>query len=283
MGQQLLFIWILLGSATAQAQRTLPLRRAGSHLLVDGVWVNGQGPFRFLLDTGAQSTTLDAAIAERLGLRPSYRVEVVSVNGSTLAPATRVTNVTLGSATALDIEVAWCRLPGFEGILGESFLHRFRYGVDLRRMQLRIEEDSEPAGVRLPLETSNGRPLVRLGGWRLVIDSGSPALILFRKIPRLSDASSVTLSTATGSSRTVSATLPRLLAGEIFLKNVRVVSQPDPAREEDGLLPVTLFESVWVNPREGYAILEPRRTTGRKQTATAADRPPPRERRSPSS
>ncbi|MCC6389002.1 MAG: aspartyl protease family protein [Bryobacterales bacterium] len=259
------------------------MRRAGSHLLVDGVWVNGQGPFRFLLDTGAQSTTLDTAIAERLGLRPSYRVEVISVNGSTLAPATRVTSVTLGSATALDIEVAWCRLPGFKGILGESFLRRFRHGIDLGRMQLHIEENSEPAGVRLPFEPSNGRPLVRLGGWRLVIDSGSPALILFRNVPPLPNASNVTLSTAAGGSHAVSAILPSLLAGEFCLKNVRVVSQPDPGREEDGLLPVTLFESVWVNPREGYVILEPRRTTARRQTATAADRPPPRERRSPSS
>jgi clan AA aspartic protease (TIGR02281 family) len=283
MGQVFVFIWILLVSDTVRAQWTVPLRRAGSHLLVDGVRVNGQGPFRFLLDTGAQSTTLHQAIAERLGLRPSYRVEVVSVNGSTLAPATRVTSVTLGSASALDMEVMWCRLAGFDGILGQNFLHHFRYGIDLRRRQLHFEEDSEPAGVRLPLETSDGRPLIRLGGLRLVIDSGSPALILFRKIPRLPAASTVTMSTTTGSSRAAPAILPSLEIGEIRLKNVPVIAQPDPDRAEDGLLPVTPFESVWVNPREGYVILEPRRTIARRQNATGADRPRLPEPHSPSS
>ena len=31
----------------------VPLTLAGGHILVDGVYVNDQGPFRFLLDTGA--------------------------------------------------------------------------------------------------------------------------------------------------------------------------------------------------------------------------------------
>ena len=47
----------------------LPVALAGGFVLVEGVRVNGEGPFRFLLDTGAMGAgRVDASLAQRLRL-----------------------------------------------------------------------------------------------------------------------------------------------------------------------------------------------------------------------
>jgi hypothetical protein len=48
--------------------------------------VDGRGPFRFLVDTGAQSTMIQASLASELKLQPEFRVELVTVNGTRLTP-----------------------------------------------------------------------------------------------------------------------------------------------------------------------------------------------------
>ncbi|HUQ95187.1 MAG TPA: retropepsin-like aspartic protease [Bryobacteraceae bacterium] len=153
------FLAVILFSFTLPAQPVVRLRAAGPYFLVDGIHVNGQGPFRFLLDTGAQSTAVTPQLARKLSLRPTYRVEVVSVNGVVNAIGTKVSDVTLGSAKALGAEVLWYDLsavqrvdPTMDGVLGQSFLGRFRYSIDVRKRLLKIEEEAPRTGMRIPFE-----------------------------------------------------------------------------------------------------------------------------------
>lgn len=215
---------------------SLSLSIGGGYLTVDGVYINQQGPFRFLLDTGAQSTVLDPRVAEQLALRPTYRVEVVSVNQTQWAPGTVVASVTCEEATAHQVEALWYPIhhvqrldPAIAGILGQSFLSRFRYLIDVRRRVFRLNPE-EPSGRRVPLKISNGRPVIVLDGLHLVLDSGTVALVLFGKRRP-----------------------PHLLA------NVPVVYSPPRVGGEDGLLPLALFDSVYIDPAEGYAILNARK------------------------
>jgi predicted aspartyl protease len=270
------------------------LRFSGSHVLVDGVYVNGQGPYRFLLDTGAEATSVSPELARRGALVAAYRVEVVTLNGKRDAAAAkaavRLENVTaweaevvvqdLGSVRSLDRAV--------EGVLGQSFLGMFRHRVDYGLGVLTFEEDPESfLGERVPLERLDGALGLREGRLRLVLDSGVGMVTLFGEPPEgFRRRGDVVLDTTSGRGTVPAGELKRMRIGGVELKDVpvvmagalqetsmnvsrnqrsaiashggvcRTVSAQD--RQADGLLPLALFRSVYIDPRERWAILNPK-------------------------
>ena len=46
--------------------------------VVDGVYVNGHGPYRFLVDTATTSNHMESALAKSIGLTPTYRTELLA-------------------------------------------------------------------------------------------------------------------------------------------------------------------------------------------------------------
>src|SRR6185437_12856300 len=111
--------------------------------VVAAVMVDGKGPFRFVVDTGANHSIISPQLAALLGLTPS------------LAPAIRVTGIT-GSAQvasvpiemlrAGDLEISNTRFPviwssvmaGAAGILGAAGLSEDRLIVDFEHNQVQI-------------------------------------------------------------------------------------------------------------------------------------------------
>src|ERR1700722_8909365 len=61
--------------------------------VVDSVFLNGEGPFRFLIDTGAQSNQIEASIARQLRLTPTFRTEMATVAGTIAVPGGRIAEV----------------------------------------------------------------------------------------------------------------------------------------------------------------------------------------------
>lgn len=242
------------------------LRFSGSHVLIDGVYVNGQGPCRFLLDTGAEATSVSPELARRAGLVAAYRVEVVTLHGTRAAAAAKA-RLRLENATAWEAEVviedlASVRLldRAVEGVLGQSFLGMFRHRVDYRAGTLTLDED--PAGFegeRIPLERLDGALGLRQGRLRLVLDSGAGVLTLFGEAPegfrRTGDA---VLGTATGRRAVMAGELKRMRIGSVVLHDVPVAVAGVQDRQADGLLPLALLGSVYIEPREGWAILNPK-------------------------
>ena len=116
----------------------------GAALLVP-VHVNGEGPFDFVLDTGATVTCIDAALADSLSL-PPLRGAVGMGAGATGAgqlrlvrmDSVRVAGARASGLPGCVLDLAHIRSVGFEadGLLGLNFLKPFRVTLDFERSVL---------------------------------------------------------------------------------------------------------------------------------------------------
>ncbi|MEJ1960212.1 MAG: aspartyl protease family protein [Gammaproteobacteria bacterium] len=155
--------------------------------IVAPVFINGQGPFRLVVDTGASHTTISPALAATLGLLPQEGSTVVlnGVTGTEVVPA-----VTIDRLQAGDLIVEGSRVPvistdimaGADGILGVAGLKRERITVDFRRDRISISRSRSSAGTarmfRIPAIRLEGGLLMvvaHVGGVRVraIIDTGA--------------------------------------------------------------------------------------------------------------
>ena len=113
--------------------------------------INGQGPFRFILDTGANRSVLSQALATRLGLSPSGVGVVHSVDGAELAMLVNVESLSFGDSSPLGRGNARARRPHagrraraarrgrYGGAPAARRLHKKLCG-DLRRRRTDVDE-----------------------------------------------------------------------------------------------------------------------------------------------
>lgn len=137
----LLVILLLLGPVACgrprQGQeRVVPLQVVegprGAVLALVPVFVAGQGPFAFALDTGASQSLVDQALAQDLSLPVIGRTrELTGVAGAIEADVIRVDewragDVDLPATTAVSLELPQTnRDMGLRGLLGSDVLSRF--------------------------------------------------------------------------------------------------------------------------------------------------------------
>jgi predicted aspartyl protease len=124
------------------------LRGPGGAALVVPVEVNGEGPFDFVLDTGATLMCLDQRLADQLNLRQDARRTGVAagVEGTGRLQLVRLDSVRLGGALAqrlsacvLDLEHTQALGIAFDGLVGLNFLREFRVTLDFERNVLHLE------------------------------------------------------------------------------------------------------------------------------------------------
>ena len=141
---------------TGLAQASGPTMRDRLGRMVAPVTVNGQGPFRFIVDTGANRSVLSQRLADQLGLTPIGTGEVHSVHGVTIAPLVEVQSLNYGAlpllANAMPL-LEGAVLAGEQGLLGVD-------GMSGRRLRLDFE--------RRCIEISPSRAPRRSQGWQLV-------------------------------------------------------------------------------------------------------------------
>jgi predicted aspartyl protease len=122
--------------------------------VVAQVMVDGKGPFRFVVDTGANHSTVSPQLAAYLGLTPSLArpIRVTGVTGSG-----QFASVPIEMLKAGDLEIANSRFPviwsrmmaGAAGILGAAGLRQDRLVVDFVRDRVlitRSRTESFPRG-----------------------------------------------------------------------------------------------------------------------------------------
>jgi predicted aspartyl protease len=163
-----------------------PSRADEFRRLVVPVELNGQGPFFFLLDTGAVRSALTPATLERLGLHPDERRDVL-VRG--VSGRRRVHTVVVDSFRLGDIEARAARLPvlgarvleGLDGILSMDHLRGMHLTADFASAEVRMmngASDETPSNALAMRLWERYRQLIvveaRIGKHRVpaIIDTG---------------------------------------------------------------------------------------------------------------
>ena len=150
------------------------------------VTVNGQGPFHFVVDTGADRSVLTPGVVERLALPPGPEIIVHGVSGTVTTTTARITNLRAGDSklTDVDLPVLPYERVGADGLLGVDILEGRNIVMDFPRKRLEIRRTQGMSRVaRLSSEVSVaaderfGRLTLadsRIGGVRSLafIDSG---------------------------------------------------------------------------------------------------------------
>src|ERR1700728_3478860 len=67
---------------------------------VDGVYVNSQGPYRFLVDTGTNVNLIESHLARKIGMRTTFSDVVESAAGKISMPGSTGNIVELGPVRA---------------------------------------------------------------------------------------------------------------------------------------------------------------------------------------
>jgi Aspartyl protease len=66
----------------------------------EGVFINGHGPYRFLLDTGANVNLIESRLAHSIGMEPTLHSELTSSAGVTAVSGNDAAEVALDSVKA---------------------------------------------------------------------------------------------------------------------------------------------------------------------------------------
>ncbi len=131
---------------TPPVQSTLAAGDDGASRMTVPVFVNGQGPFQFVIDTGADRTVVSKELAEKLALKKSGTMRVHAMGGAGRADMVkidqlRVSNRTMARLTSAALPRAYI---GADGLLGVDSLKGQRIIMDFKASTMSLEPSSEP-------------------------------------------------------------------------------------------------------------------------------------------
>jgi hypothetical protein len=273
---------------------SLRLRLIQNVQIIVPVTINHRGPYDFLLDTGAQITTVDPALARVLDLRVEGTTGIIGVGNYARTPFTTLDSVQAGSqvvervmAVIQDLGQTQIEDSRVRGVLAGNFLEHFGLLIDYRQRLIcidsgdaleprvkgqHIELAAEPDMGRRPPTPQTPTVAVHLFGMGkesllLRLDSGINVPLLY---PSGQTAHLVETGTSPLRSRGTDgvdhafAVLGRqeVQIGPHTFHEIPFVmpvngatNAPKPA--VDGLLPTALFQRVYINYAHHYSVLEP--------------------------
>jgi predicted aspartyl protease len=164
-------------------------------LILLPVSVNGQGPFEFILDTGAGTSLLSPDLAQKIGAKIIASKEGQSAGGKVSVSLAKVDSLALGETRRDDVDVGIVDLSHIgkaigakiDGDLGYNFFNRFQITIDYNNCEIRFDD---PKGVEyfgtsaraeMPLRLANpAKPLILVdtylngrGPFQFAIDTGT--------------------------------------------------------------------------------------------------------------
>lgn len=273
---------------------SLPLRLVQRSQLVTAISINHQGPYDFLVDTGAQVTTVDPTLAAELQLKTNETAGVTGVAVHARVPLTKLDSVEAGSHRVANVLAVIQNLGELQsadrrvrGVLAGNFLEHFDLLVDYARQVLCLDDSMQMRtrmkGQRIALSV---QPLSQPGSaiaqklilvahlsglekrWVLLqLDSGTNAALLYdpgEDLSHLQTPGSNLQSRGTDGREHAFTILKAqdLQVGPHVVRQVSFVA-PIPGgattakADVDGLLPAALFQRVFVNYSDHYVVLEP--------------------------
>ena len=211
------------------------------------VWIDGKGPFRLVLDTGASRSAVTAHVAQSLWGAPvaplsatPISIHLNGVTGSAIVPGVQVDKMEVG-----ELEIDSTTLPivadafgGAEGVLGREGLLDKRIVADFIKDRLTISRSHKERArfgfTTLPVKLTQAGLLaanVHIGTMRVraIIDTGAQQTVgnmmlkraLMRRSP--SDAREEDIIGVTQESqRGTNTGIPPLVFGELRIQGIRV-------------------------------------------------------------
>jgi predicted aspartyl protease len=122
------------------ASTAVKLREIDTRMTVP-VLINGKGPFRFIVDSGATRTVISSRLAAELGLPSAGVVPLHSVGGESDVPAVHIASLYVGALPAKEIVAPVLDEAnlGGEGILGIDTLAHKKVVIDLVHHSMSVE------------------------------------------------------------------------------------------------------------------------------------------------
>jgi predicted aspartyl protease len=275
--------------AAPVTETTVTFSIANNYLIVVPVTINGAGPYDFVLDTGSNNTMLDEKLADELALPRGDKRIIVGVMGSVTLSAVYANSFSIADATVAGKNLFLFTStnlqnlpPKTRGILGEDFLQNFDVLIDYRHHIIQLESGAgilaeTLTGEHLPVqlsgmlqERSTFRRLIVTGHIQelgdnsplsLLLDSGVSNFILFRKHLVLGTSRQmleVVPLSSSGLDTMQTRTIRRLDLGKDEVNDLTVIARTgQPESDADGLIPTSLFHSIFISHQGRFVILNP--------------------------
>jgi predicted aspartyl protease len=153
------------------------------------VFINGEGPFRLVLDTGANRSAVIQSVATRIGTPvESSHVRLVGATGAAIVPTIHAESIEVGDLWLGDRKLAIVQdvFGGAEGVLGAEGLSDKRIFIDFRNDRISIRRSGgalpDTGFSRIPVKIRRDHLLmfdVKLAGVRTkaMLDTGAQATI----------------------------------------------------------------------------------------------------------
>jgi predicted aspartyl protease len=233
-------------------------RELRSRLSIE-VLVNGRGPFRFVVDTGADRSVIGSGLAAQLGLPAEEPVRLRGIIGDNEVSTVLIETLRLGTSTIETIVAPALpeRFIGAQGIVGIDSLadQRLRLDFDAKTVTIqdsRLPSPREQGEIVVTARRKRGQLILTqasVDGSRTyaVIDTGLELslgnLAMLKQLRRTRERGSrakplqtIVMQSVTGETFTAQlTTLPELKVGGITLKNVNVAFTDAPPFDLFGL------------------------------------------------
>lgn len=226
--------------ALAIGGEAIDARKLRSRMTVD-VRINGRGPYKFVVDSGADTSVVGAGIAGLLALEPGTPTVLHGITETAVVDRVLVDELQLGptTSTMLELPVLEERDLGGDGMLGLDALVEQRLMLDFEKRVITVDDGRVPEPVRDGVIVVTGRlqrgqlilTEVKAGAQKVdaVVDTGSEITIgnlalrdkLLRKGVR--GFQTIKVYGVTGTMRELDfAVIPNLKLGSITLTNVPI-------------------------------------------------------------
>jgi hypothetical protein len=270
-----------LAAQVKQSNDIISFRLHDKYLILVQAKVDGAGPFTFLLDTGSTHTVIDPGLARQLHAPVIGEASLVTVSDVRKDRLARLREIRVGGSVVSELgaiidkmDEVKLRAPGIRGVLGEDFLSEFDILIDYQARTLRFDGDA-PAGERCRIETigryrdvpTTNRLLIKAeikdvsgGTVQLQLDTAAklPELFPIRPGTSLSQpwAGSMAFSSGVNGSRVHPHSTIRV--GTTVMGDLDVVQfRRGVAFDAVGLLPASIFHSIYISHSGGFVILNP--------------------------
>jgi|HigsolmetaAR203D_1030402.scaffolds.fasta_scaffold00851_8 predicted aspartyl protease len=153
------------------------------------VYINGKGPFRLVLDTGANRTAITQPVADRIGAPLlASRARLIGVTGSAMVPVIHAERLEVGDLLLTEQKLAIVQdvFGGAHGVLGADGLGDKRVEIDFRNGLIAIKHARHKIRrfgyTRVPVQLLHGHLLifnVKVAGVRAkaMLDTGAQVTI----------------------------------------------------------------------------------------------------------